>query len=371
MKGKSIVKPLVLVTNIVIGFALVLSGNAYLFDPNDWLLPAFFGLGFIPLLILNILTLLVLLMIKPRYALLNVLAIILSWISIDRHMKWVPEAGVNTNENTLDVMSFNVRLFDLYNWEGNTTTRNEILHFLQQNRADIFCFQEFFNTNDPSYFNTLDTLLDLQLAQETHDEYSTVIHQGKSKFGIATLSNAKVIDKKRIPLKDAINNIAIYTDVVYEGDTIRVFNLHLASVHLTSLKKDIDKHIETNDQSAQIKDLIIINDRLSSGFKRRARQALLIQTYIKSSPYPVIVCGDINDTPSSFAFAVLSDGLNDAFKQKGFGLGATYIGFYPLLRIDFIFVDPSLEVTYFETKQVKLSDHRPIVCSIRRKPTDE
>lgn len=332
-------------------------------DPNNLLFPAFFGLAFMPILILNGVLLIGWMLLKPKFALINVAVIALSWSTVVKHIQWGNDSAVDAEES-FEVMSFNVRLFDLYNWKGNEATRNEILDYLSATKSDIHCFQEFFNSNKNSYFNTLDTLMDQKVGTDVHEEFTAILHDGMSKFGIATLSQAPIIHRERIHLDTAMNNIAIFSDVLMNGDTIRIFNIHLASVHLSGLEKDINTHLETNDQEGQLKDLQIISQRLATGFKRRAKQAKVIRAAIDASPHPVIVMGDFNDTPASYAYHVLSEGLQDAFVAQGSGIGSTYIGLYPMLRIDFILVDPALRITTFNTESVTLSDHRPIRAKI-------
>lgn len=363
MNGRSLLKSTLLTLNLIFAVALLLSSSAHLVDPNTFLFPAFFGLAFLPIFLLNVVLLLGWLMLKPKFALINVAVIALSWSTVAKHLQFFNES-TEPDSASFEVMSFNVRLFDLYNWKGNESTRNEILDYLSETKSDVHCFQEFFNSNKNSYFNTLDTLLDHEVGTEVHEEFTAILHEGMSKFGIATLSKAPILHRERIHLDTAMNNIAIFSDILIGKDTLRFFNIHLASVHLSGLEKDINKHLETNDQEGQLKDLQIISQRLANGFKRRAKQAKVIREAIDASPHPVIVTGDFNDTPASFAYNILSEGLQDAYVVQGNGVGSTYIGLYPMLRIDFILVDPRLTVNAFSTEKVTLSDHRPIRATI-------
>jgi endonuclease/exonuclease/phosphatase family metal-dependent hydrolase len=350
--------------NAIAMLALFISAYAYLVDPDIMLIPAFFGLSFLPIFLINVGFVVFWSLSKPKYAVIGLAALIFTWVAPKKHINFWPSKSI-VNEASFDVMSFNVRLFDLYNWGGNKQTRNEILTYLQEKNPPIICFQEFFNTNDPAYFNTLDTIVKTIDARNVHEDYTAIMHYGKSKFGIATFSKYPIIHKAHIPLDTAANNVAIFTDVLVNGDTIRVFNIHLASIYISGLEKDLSKHIENNDQDGQLKDLKLMASRIAGGFKRRANQAEVIRTYIDASPYPVIVCGDLNDTPASYSYHLLSEGLNDAFCEKGFvGLGSTYIGLIPGLRIDFILIDPRLSVDAFSSESVSLSDHRPIIATL-------
>ena len=84
----------------------------------------------------------------------------------------------------------------------------------------------------------------------------------------------------------------------------------------------------------------------------------------RSSPYPVVYCGDINTTPCSYNYRILKDNLQDAFLAKGFGLGATFYKILPTLRIDVFLADPVFKINQCTVVQRKLSDHYPIVTDI-------
>ena len=63
---------------------------------------------------------------------------------------------------------------------------------------------------------------------------------------------------------------------------------------------------------------------MKTGFIRRAVQADFIKDEINQSPFPVIVCGDFNDVPNSYAYETISEGLQDAFVKKGMGISQNF-----------------------------------------------
>ena len=87
---------------------------------------------------------------------------------------------------------------------------------------------------------------------------------------------------------------------------------------------------------------------------------------MEKSPYPNIVCGDFNDVPNSYAYSIIGKGMKNAFVEKGNGLGRTFTGISPTLRIDNIFVDKRWGVQQFIRVQKKLSDHYPIITDIKK-----
>ena len=345
---------------------LLFGSLAQYINPNTLLLPSFFGLGFLPFLVINIIAVVFWLFAKTKYIWLSLLAMILSGSTIMNHFATSEEPVVNRDAD-LKVMSYNVRLFDLYNWSSNKKTRNLIFDYLVEEDADIICFQEFFNSNDKKYFNTLDTLIKLQKAIHVHDVYTSKMHKGVNQFGIATFSRFPIVNKQTIPLDTAGHNVAIFTDIKTDKGIVRVFNLHLASVHLSGMEKDINEHIDKQDQQQQLNDLRVMVSRLAGGFKRRASQAEVIEKIIADSPYPVIICSDLNDTPASYAYHSIKGNLKDAFLEKGNGLGTSYIGFIPSLRIDYILLDTNFAVSEFKLPNINLSDHKPVVAGLNFK----
>ncbi len=86
------------------------------------------------------------------------------------------------------------------------------------------------------------------------------------------------------------------------------------------------------------------------------------------SPHPVIVCGDFNDVPNSYAYTTIGKGLNNAFAEKGSGIGRTFAAISPTLRIDNIFADKKFEIKQFVRIKKRLVDHFPIIADVSLTP---
>ena len=108
-----------------------------------------------------------------------------------------------------------------------------------------------------------------------------------------------------------------------------------------------------------------ISGKFKRGFLKRQVQADRIRAEMKKSPYPVIITGDFNDVPNSYAYHVIGRGMKNAFVEKGRGLGRTYSGISPVLRIDNIFADREFDVKQFLRITKKLSDHFPIMADLQ------
>ena len=79
---------------------------------------------------------------------------------------------------------------------------------------------------------------------------------------------------------------------------------------------------------------------------------------------PVIVCGDFNDVPNSYAYNTIGAGMKNAFAEKGTGIGRTFFGISPTLRIDNIFSDSRFNVEQYIRVKKKISDHFPIIADL-------
>jgi len=159
------------------------------------------------------------------------------------------------------------------------------------------------------------------------------------------------------------SNISIYTDIVINSDTVRVFNSHLQSVQFTNENINFLDSLGKYDNLRHIAGIRDIGSRLRQAFVRRSRQVEIIVRHTQESPHPVIVTGDFNDTPVSFTYRRLrSQKLDDAFVRSGTGTGNTYVAMLPLFRIDYILYSRELESFYFDTPRIELSDHYPLKC---------
>jgi endonuclease/exonuclease/phosphatase family metal-dependent hydrolase len=125
------------------------------------------------------------------------------------------------------------------------------------------------------------------------------------------------------------------------------------------LQFDEDESIKTGSRR--------IFDKLKTAFAIRASQVDNLSYSISQSPHPVILCGDFNDTPNSYAYQQLTANLKDAFMESGKGFGNTYIGKLPSYRIDFILHDDHFASWNFYRELINLSDHYPVTCIIGMK----
>jgi endonuclease/exonuclease/phosphatase family metal-dependent hydrolase len=142
-----------------------------------------------------------------------------------------------------------------------------------------------------------------------------------------------------------------------------VYNNHLQSIRLQKQNYAIFNKLNLREEK-QLKEIKELSYQLRNAFIKRAEQVDVISRNIKESSYPVIVCGDFNDTPVSYTYHKMKGHLKDAYMESGAWAGNTYTGFFPSFRIDFIFYSSELESRAYNTHRVKFSDHYPVSCYI-------
>ena len=330
--------------------------------PSTFWPAALLGMGYPYLLVGHLLLIFWWLLFRPGRSLLSMLVLVVGWGHWGTYFQLLGDrSGEAERARGMKVMSYNVRLFDLYNWSHNTATRNEILDLIRVEDPDILCLQEFVHADDPNRFITRDTLLaDLRFTQ-VHDVYTQHTKRGLH-FGIATFSTRPIVDKGAIEFPDELNNLCIWTDVVLQEDTFRVYNAHLASIRFGDADYRFVKDLDTDTRGDSLRSGgLRILKRLRDAFIRRADEVDHIVAHMAESPHPIIFCGDLNDTPMSYSYHTLRDaGLRDAFVESGRGVGHTYIGDFPSFRIDHLLHGPELEAYDFRTLPEELSDHRAI-----------
>ncbi|MFH0756596.1 MAG: endonuclease/exonuclease/phosphatase family protein [Bacteroidota bacterium] len=362
---------LILILNLIGAAGLLFSYLAPFINPVKLVLPALFGLAYPYLLMVNLVFVCYWLIRLKKEILISLVVVLLGWnhltnlLPINENNIEPPEEA-NT-ERVFNVLSYNVRTFNLYQWNKDPTTRENLFRFLREQSPDIICFQEFYS--EGKGLRSQDIAKELPFCPYSAIYYTSA-PASISGSGIATYSSFPIIKRSRIPF-NSISNAAMYTDHCISGDTIRVFNLHLESIRFREENYIFMDTIKFAYNNEQMKEIRKIGSRLKSAFIRRAEQAAMIANYIKDSPYPVLVMGDFNDTPQSFAYRNIRKGIHDAYRKAGRGFGNTYAGELPSFRIDYImYSDPFIPYQFKRIKK-EYSDHFPVTARFYLPPNPE
>ncbi len=306
----------------------------------------------------NILFILLWIAFRKWYLAISIICIAIGWSNFRRFFQFqVARKEVPATEVNIRLLTYNVRLFNYYQWHKDTATWNKILNYIHRVDPDVVCFQEFITL--PNNKHDLEHLKKKMAPLKYSHVYYTDQVPGKINFGIATFSRYPMINKKMISFPHSLNG-AISTDIVVKGDTFRLFNCHLQSIRLRKDYNDLLDSIIFNYSERQLDNLKDISIRMKQAFIQRADQANKLAAAIHASPFPVIVCGDFNDTPVSYAYHTVSHNLEDAFLEAGSGTGNTYSGNFPYVRIDFVLSNEPLHARHYGTRETHWSDHYPV-----------
>jgi endonuclease/exonuclease/phosphatase family metal-dependent hydrolase len=335
--------------------------NRWVSAHQIWFL-SFLGLGFPYLLITNFLFFIGWIFAKKWWFLISFFSILINFKNIKSSVAFHTNIDQTNVSDCIKVMSFNVRVFDLYEYDENKNNLNRMIDFIKSNHPHIICIQEFYCSESYKQkpYNTIKRLTDSVGYKYFHFYNSSTLRQ-TDHWGMAIFSDFPIKQSADIDFGIHTENAACYSDIEIQNKIYRIINTHLQSVYfgrrdyqyLDNIKLEDDKDINAGKR---------ILRKLKRGYVRRANQADRVSKLVDESPYPIILCGDFNDTPASYAYHTIGKNLNDNFLQSGFGFGSTYVSRFPFLRIDYIFTDKKIKIKKFETlNQRALSDHYPIM----------
>jgi len=348
-----------LIVNIFIAAALLLSYLATRISPADFVIPAFFGLAYPYLLLLNVIMVIVWAMFLRFEAFISVVVIIIGITHFSNYIKFSKPKGDKSDSFT--VMSYNIHMFSLYDSKGRKSSENEIMTLLKRENADIICLQEVFISGDvAAKERSIITTLGGQ-----YTSHLKIYDRGRrnTAFGIMILSKYPIIRRGEIDYSES-SSLTIYADILINQDTIRVYNSHLQSFNLGTLERTLLEEIISDEK--KMNKVRRLGSDLKKGFAKRALQAQELKEHINTSNYRVIVTGDFNDTPVSYTYHSIRKGLNDSFVSSGYGAGFTYRGNYPPNRIDYILYDKTITNSHFEIIKERYSDHYPIMAWFKK-----
>uniref|UniRef100_UPI004048B81C endonuclease/exonuclease/phosphatase family protein n=1 Tax=Roseivirga sp. TaxID=1964215 RepID=UPI004048B81C len=276
----------------------------------------------------------VLLLFKPSIRIIFPLVLLL--LSIPFVRSTIAFNSKQKSGETISVMSYNMMRM---NKMGDRGGANTMRAWLQSEESDIKCFQEFLGTKEV-----------IKAISSKGKYHSFVGGYGNS---YAIFSKYRIIDSGVLYKESSTNNI-VYADLKVGDDTLRVYNVHLQSMSINPDKELNQQGFEQNYES--------VRRKFEIGSARRAGQLDDLISHIEDCKYPILVVGDFNDIPFSYNYFKLSRHFENAFENAGNGLGFTYNGKIPFLRIDNQFYNDQIEIFDFRTlSEIDFSDHFPVV----------
>lgn len=238
--------------------------------------------------------------------------------------------------SAVKVMSYNVRVFNVYKWIERDGVQNEIMEVISDENPDILCIQEFFIHQEKAF---------------DYYPYKAIDYKTKE-TGQAIFSRYPILQSGNLEFRRSGNG-AIWADLLIREDTVRVYNMHLQSFQINPETQTLD---EENTRR--------IFGRVSYVFRQQQEQTAMFLEHRNRYQGKVIICTDLNNNQFSSVYRQVKGEGIDSFSEEGSGTGRTYyFAWYPL-RIDFIFADPSMRVLSHKVIPKMLSDHYPIVSQL-------
>jgi exonuclease III len=294
------------------------------------------------------------LLVRWRYALLPLLTFLFSFGAIRTYLpmnyrtKDIPEGAIK-------LLSYNCMMFGGLEL---TDGENDVLNYLKSSEADIICLQE--------YGEGVGGQLKVKQINSTLKAYKyRDIHKLKNGYNrIALFSKYPIISKHLVDYESLCNGSVQYRLLV-GADTLLLINNHLESNKLTQQDKEIYNEMLTEHDREKVETgARYLLGKLSEASAIRSHQADTIAAIVaRADEKYIVVCGDFNDTPISYARRKISERLDDAFVKTGSGLGISYNRNRFYFRIDHILTSHS--VTAYNCtvdRTIKASDHYPIWC---------
>lgn len=333
------------------------------------------SLGYLPMLVLYVITLVTWMFISRKKALLLFMVFFVGFKS------FFATAGLNVfdagwkqekDSSCLRIMSWNVNRLGSPYLAADTpgAQRRQILALIAELKPDIICLQDLALNESGS--SQIPFVNNIQAVREAggftaytfpyYHEYAGVNYSDK--IGVALFT--------RLPVKDSGSMLpgkmekAGYLDVIFQSRPLRVYAAHLTSMSLWPNTKEEAGFQYLEGDSTQIKAKTIFAKLMAYG-QMHASETEKLKAHMNKSPYPLILGADLNSVPSSYVYHRLKSGLKDAFLQKDIGIGGTYNRVFPKLRIDVLLHSKQLQVVQYYRPAVELSDHFPVIADIKWK----
>jgi endonuclease/exonuclease/phosphatase family metal-dependent hydrolase len=350
--------------NAIVLIVLLLSAFSGYISPYSFIIFSYLGLFFPFILVGNIAILIAWLLFKQwKPALLHLVVFCICGSAIYTYCPLHKKNG-KIPEGAIKILTYNVMRFNNLKKDApGDDPPSRILQYIQNNYADIVCIQEFGASESDANFLTEKDIANALKKYPYHNSQSLQFPYPSQSYGLVIYSKYPILSLQKVSYESHYNG-SFVAELDINGKRVTLINNHLESNKLSQEERSdyyqMTKEIDTQSLDAFTQTM---TKRLTPAFKARAEQAQIISQIIKENKNPyLIVCGDFNDTPISYARYKIKGNLRDAFVDSGFGLGITYNKYRFLFRIDYILHSKNIKSYNCTVGNLKNSDHYPVSC---------
>ncbi len=288
-------------------------------------------------------------------AAIGVLALVAAWGPISTAVPLHFNAHPENESNTFKLLTYNI----IHGWDlqfPEDKSENRSFEYIIGSGADIVSLQELYSISNNEIPNFTTELRDSLFKVYPY-------HAGTSGCDLKVLSKypIKLIDEFH-PDGGRSGSFALYNIQMPFGN-LNLINMHLNSYHLTDKEKKIIKELTSMKSAkegvAEMKGPI--RRKLSDSFRERSVCAAHLAELVKATDGPLVVNGDFNDVPESYAYRLMrSAGLKDAYVETSFGPMITYNQHAFWFHLDQFFYKGNLKPLRVKKHGLKSSDHYPV-----------
>ena len=342
-------------------FAMVMSVLSCHVDPNRYVWFSFFGLAFWLVLIYNLVVFSLLLLMWSRKAWISIIALLIALPGVYRSISF----GKPQGEGEFRVMTYNILGFkDQYDAEkSKLEMASDIAKLVREHQPDVLCIQEF----DAFVPQTGRNACIAAFGEMTGLPYQ--LYQQRANYGGNVIFSRHPLSalEEDIPFaKENEYGTMAKVDAEDQG-VFYVLCVHLISFQLTN--QEITVFSETGNTKEQVEEYgksIVV--KLKRAYERRSEEVEKMLGDLPDDGRPILLCGDFNDTPMSYTYQQIKKaGFVDGFVEAGRGIGHTYAGQLPLLRIDYLWGNEPIQPVSFKRLKFKGSDHYPVLMDFNLK----
>jgi len=371
---QQILPRILLLINCLLVTALLTSAWLPYLSPHHWWPSGFAGLMFPVLLFMNLAFVLCWLIYKKWYYWLSVSAIIICYnaVLVSFSIRWPQQQAIGRQPApNFTVMTFNTSSMGVKGYQLDKEMHASIFHTIREASPDVLCMQEFYTNDDPKLTNNV-AAIQQQLGYPYHYFTGDKTQWNTWHYGIALFSRYPVIQARKIPCgyysEAGSGSSILEADVLIYGDTVRIYTAQLRSYMFNPAELAQLQAIKKMDgRNTDLSGARSLAAKMKHTFTARAHQAELLHRLAAESPHPAIVCGDMNDTPVSYTYYTLSQHMQDAFLEKGSGMGRTLSFLSPTLRIDYILAQPHFNIHSYQTFRNATFEHFPVMAGFSLK----